>query len=210
MAACGQRRNRSISVAATAALIQASDPGSGLSDEEEDYRAHNTCSSGRSSSEEEISTDEEINENTENEVTGKDGTRWRKFTLCQFLARVPISKPLIRRINIIEKKCPQCSEVPEYERMCESQPYKLCNGYYSDLRPINRGFLYPCNVFRSLLCPRVTGQTVATEKAYAGSRGERTQSDLYGEILWNEGLFRRAPILKFQPTIGQIQQQILS
>ena len=34
--------------------------------------------------------------------------------------------------------------------------------------------------FRSLLCPRVTGQRVATEKAYTGSRGERAQSNLYG------------------------------
>ena len=64
--------------------------------------------------------------------------------------------------------------------MCESRPYKLCNGFYSDLRPMNRGIIYPCNVFLSLLCHRVTGQRVATEKSYAGSRALRAQSDLYG------------------------------
>ena len=66
--------------------------------------------------------------------------------------------------------------------MCKSRLCKLCNGFYSDVRPINRGFLYLFNVFFSLLCPGVMGQRVATEKAYAGSRGEHAQSDLYVSI----------------------------
>ena len=58
--------------------------------------------------------------------------------------------------------------------MCELRPYKSCNGFYSDLRPINRRFLYPCNVYRFLLCPRITGQTVATENVICRLWRDRT------------------------------------
>ena len=100
VAASSRRRN--ISAAAMAELLQESDSGSDLSDDNEDYRSPQSVLE-ESSSEEEISTDEE--NSSESELTGKDGTRWRKCSQNLRQGRYPqhnifTATPGVSRANV--------------------------------------------------------------------------------------------------------------